>query len=263
VNTTLGNDAIAFTGATVSEVVFSSAYLSSLGVQGTITSLSALVIGDNSNTDHFQVVIYASGPPGAFSVASGGTVSMSGSGIDLNMLECLGAAGTSTPPPAPPTSLSCPAGRGSGTSGLGFPAAPNLQYDISTTGASQTSNDTLTWGVSYDNPQLTSSAYTGSLRLSFYAVPYDFQGAGQIDGYLIARVSPSFTGMGARSSSQLYNGYSVSNISSVVSGANPPSGRYCMVMTLDQYNTNTASCTAADHFCYVDWVQFSGAQGFN
>ena len=262
VDTTLGNDTIAFTGATVAEVVFSSAFLTSLGVQSTITSLSALVISDNSNTDHFQVVMYANGPSGPFTLATGGTVSQSGTSLNINVLECLGTA-TTSPPPPPPTSLNCPNGGGSGQNGISFGPGQSLRYNISTTGASQSSTDTLTWGAAYNNPQLTSTSYTGSLRLSFYAVPYSFQGSGQINGYLVAHAFPSFTGSGAKSANQLYNFSSATNISSVVTGSNPPTGQYCMVMSLDVYNTDTTSCTDSDHFCYVDWVQFPGAQAFN
>jgi hypothetical protein len=261
VNTSFGNDAIAFSGANVTEVVYSSAFLTSIGAQSTITSMSALVIGDNGNTDHFQVIVYANGPSGPITFATGGTFTMNGTTTNLNLLECLGVA-TAPPPPPPPASLNCPAGRGIGQNGLGFPSSQQVAFNITGTAGSQPNTSTLTWGASYSNPNQTSSSYSGSLRVSLWAVPYNFQGSGPINGTRVAVSSPSFTGTGAKSPNQLYNGYSVTNIVSTASGGNPPSGAYCMVMALDEYNPDTTQCSSSDHFCYADWAQFPGTSAF-
>jgi hypothetical protein len=261
VNTPFGNDAIAFSGANITEVVYSSAFLASLGVQSTITGMSALVVSDPGNTDHFQVILYLTSPSGPLTFATAGMITPSGNNTSINMTECLGVAST-PPPPPPPASLSCPAGGGSGQNGLGFPAGQHLAFNINTTSAGQSNTSTLTWGASYDNTAQTSTSYTGSLRVSLWAVPYNFQGSGAINGTRVAMSSPNFTGTGAKSPNQLYNGYSVSNIVSTVSGSNPPSGAYCMVIALDQYNPDTTQCTSSDHFCYVDWLQFQGTTTF-
>jgi hypothetical protein len=261
VNTPFGNDAIAFAGADVTEIVYTSAFLASLGIQNTITSMSALVIGDTSNTDHVQVIVYANGPNGPLTFATAGTLSTSSGTTNLNFLECLSVA-AAPPPPPPPASLNCPTRRGSGVNGLSFLASQQLKFNISSTTPSQPNTTTLTWGVNYDNPNLAASAYTGSLRVELWAVPYDFQGSGVINGTSVARASPNFTGTGAKSANQIYNLINVSGIVSTAGGNNPPSGPYCMVMSLDQYNTDVTQCAASDHFCYVDWAQFPGTTSF-
>jgi hypothetical protein len=264
VDTTFGNDAIAYTGADISEVVVTPAFLAAVGVQNTITSMSALVVGDSSNTDHYIVIVFANTSSGPLTFATAGTVSLSNGTPNIAMTECMEVA-SSPPPPPPPTSLNCPARNGSGSNGLSFAftsqGQTKLAYQISTTSANQPNTTTLTWGASYQDQSLASSSYTGSLRVSLWAVPYDFQGSGTINGTRIATASPSFTGSGAKSTNQLFNFSTAVNISSTVAGNNPPAGAYCLVMALEQYDATTA-CTEQDHFCYVDYAQFSSAQTF-
>jgi len=252
--TSFGNEALPFTGSEVMEIVYSPAFLASLGVQSTITTMKILVFVDTSNSNHLAMVVYANGPSGPLTFAIAGTVSP-GDNLQANIKECLGtSAATPSPPPAQST-LACSGARGSGQNGLGFPAAQSLTYDISTSGGSTAANYNFQWGIAYNNPQFAPSSYTGSLRGSLWAVPYNFTGSGIIQGYLLAQASPNLTGSGAYSSNQLYNGYTVSNIQSAKSGNNPPAGRYCVVLALEQYNS-AASCSVSDHFCYVDWAQF-------
>ncbi|MFL6600539.1 MAG: hypothetical protein ACJ8R9_04345 [Steroidobacteraceae bacterium] len=251
--TPFGNEALPFTGAEVMEIVYSPTFLASLGLQATITDMKVLVFVDGSNANHIGIVAFVNGPSGPLTFVVAGTVSTDSS-LQANLKECLGT--TEATPPAPgPTTLACTAARGSGQNGLGFPSGQNLLYSVSTTSASRPANYSITWGVSYDNPQLISSSYTGSLRGSLWAVPYNFTGSGTIQGFLLEKASPNFTGAGAYSSNQLYNGYTVSNIQSSSGGTNPPKGSYCVVLALDQFTTNPA-CSANDHFCYVDWAQF-------
>jgi len=260
VNTSLGNDAIAFTGADITEVTFSSSFLASLGLSGSVTGLSALVIGDASNADHFQMIINETTSSGNVLIASGGTVSMSAGTTDLNLLQCIQVV-SAPPPPPPPANLSCTDARGSGTNGLSF-ANQGLQWSTSTSAAAQANTTSFNWGVTYNDPSHTSGSYTGSLRVSLWAVPYNFQGSGRINGTLIASASPNFTGNGAKSTNQIFNGYTFSNIQSAVPGTNPAAGAYCTVMALEVYDPNPSTCTDSDHFCYVDWAQFPKTQTF-
>jgi hypothetical protein len=157
--------------------------------------------------------------------------------------------------------LSCTQARGSGTNGLSF-NNQTLLWNINTSAAGQANTTSLNWGVDYNDPTHAASSYTGSLRVSLWAVPYNFQGSGRINGTLIASASPNFTGTGAKSPNQLFNGYNVANIQSTVAGANPGAGAYCTVMALEMYDPNPATCSDSDHFCYVDWAQFPTTHTF-
>ena len=256
VSSDVGNDAIAFTGATVMEVVYSPSFVASLNLG--FTSLSALVVSDNSNTDHFMVIVVGSSPTGAYALAMIGTVATDTTPSNIDVLECQNAS-QPAPPPPPPAGLTCAQQTGSGTNGLGW-ASQTLSYQISTTAADQQSSVSLGWGVQYDNPQLASDAYTGSLRAQLWALPYSYQLPFQ--GYLIANAYPDFSGAAARSSNQLYNFNSWTGIVSAETGANPPAGSYCMVLVLEEYDPNPQDCSAADHYCVVDFSQFSPAQSF-
>lgn len=253
----LGSDAIAISGATISEVTYSASYIASIN-QG-LQSLTALVIADPSNLDHFEIIVVSVTTSGNLMLAVGGTIATNASPSNISVLECLNITST-PPPPPPPQGLSCASLSGSPTNGLGWAAGPaangDLSYNLSTTAADQQDTVTVGWGVAFDNPQLSSSAYSGSVRVELWALPYSYQSPFQ--GYRIAMAYPNFTGTGAKSSNQLYNGYSVTGISSTVTGQNPPSGSYCMVLVLAQYDP---TCSG-DHYCVYDWTQFSPDQSF-
>lgn len=153
------------------------------------------------------------------------------------------------PSPTPIQSISCPSQGGSGTNGLslfGLASYSNLSGSSSSTGTV-----TLDPGeVSYNNPNLSSTARTGSLRASLWAVSSSYGGGG-INGYVVARYGISFTGGG----NQLTNGQSSNLVSQTLSATTPPRGAYCMVVTLEQYDS--VSCSSADRYCIMDWQQFA------
>lgn len=135
-----------------------------------------------------------------------------------------------------------------------------LAYQISNTAANQAADGTVTWGVRYNNPALSADAYTGSLRVTLWAVSRAFSGNEDIQGYRLFTGRPNFSGIGARSSDQLYNFYNVSGITSSGGTTNPPAGAYCIVAALDMYDP--VSCSSSDQFCYADWAQFGGTTTF-
>ena len=158
-----------------------------------------------------------------------------------------------------PSQFSCIPGHGSGSDGIQLYDPNNLFAYSTSTAASQSSPATLTWGAQYSY-SVNTGPYTGSLRATLWAINSSFTG-GNISGYVLGRFPASFLGAGAHSSSQLLaGGSSYSGIHSSVVGTNPPAGRYCVVVTLDEYSG--PSC-GADGYCTVDWLQFSGPASFN
>jgi len=131
------------------------------------------------------------------------------------------------------SSGSCIGADGGGSNGLGF-SGP-ISYTVSNTIAGSATVDQLTWGVAYDNPNVASSSYTGSLRVRLWAVTSNYAG-GSISGYVLSEFNPSFTGSGAESADQLYNDSNAINIHTIgTSSSNPSAGTYCVVATLEQY----------------------------
>jgi hypothetical protein len=238
------------TGADVSEMVFSPAALSEYG----ITEMSTLVFTDGSNTDRIGVILYVEVDGDTLVSAMAGTVSSTGV---ADFVLCLKDDQPAPPPPPPPGSLTCPEKDGTGANGVSFEGS--LSYSIANTAANQSSQRSVTWGARFNNSSLSSGAYSGSLRVSLWAVPSSFSGSGTISGYQLFEGYPNFTGSGARSSSQLYNFASATNIVSSGTGKNPPPGRYCVVAALDHFST---TCTSASGYCYADWAQFDKAVQF-
>lgn len=156
--------------------------------------------------------------------------------------------------------LSCPQTVGRGVNGLGWPPNQTLAYQLSHGRGGAAVTGQVTWGVRYSNPSLAGSSYTGSLRASLWALSSSFNGQQRFQGYRILSAYPSFVGPGARSPNQLYNFYDVKNIGSSTSGFNPPRDSYCVVLFLEQYDSQ--NCPFNDGYCYVDWIQFSGAATF-
>lgn len=151
--------------------------------------------------------------------------------------------------------LSCTSLHGSGAYGVQFYDYGGIFADDSTAAANGAGSSTLTWQAQYQNISLPAGAYSGSLRARLWAVPYAVSSGVFNSAYVIGEFYPSFTGAGAASSNQLYVG-STSEIQVTSSTAqNPPAGEYCIVATLEEYNTNTAYCPSPDHYCEDDWWQ--------
>jgi hypothetical protein len=249
VDSTFYDVIVPVTGANISEMVFKPAFLSTFG----IAEMSSLVVTDNSNTDRIAVILYAKIDDEPFVSATAGTVTSAGV---LDAVGCLKDDQPTPPPPPPPGTLNCPETAGTAVNGLSLEGP--VSYSIANVAANQSSSRSVTWGVRFNNSNLSASAYTGSLRVKLWAVSTAFSG-GTISGYPLFEGYPNFTGQGARSASQLYNFYSVTNITSSGTGTNPPAGRYCVVATLDQFSS---SCTSSSGYCHTDWVQFGGSQQF-
>lgn len=145
-----------------------------------------------------------------------------------------------------------------GTNGVEFYDPQNIfSYSIPLA-ANSTGPAALTWGAENLG---TVYSYTGSLRVSLWAVATPFRG-GTIIGDRMAKVTPNFTGSGAYSSTQIAaGGYSYSANTNIGTVATPPAGQYCMVMTLDMYSPT--GCVSSDGYCTVDWQEFSQPAFFN
>jgi hypothetical protein len=255
IDTTIRDHAFTVTGSSISEFRYKPALLSSLS-QGQVTEMSVLYFQDNSDTDRMGYALYG--------VVSGEPVVMVGAGTitsegNFDIVSCIDDGNDVTPPPPPPPppgSLSCSEASGPGTNGLGFYGTTS--YNISGSTPNATTPRTLGWGVRYNNPNLSSASFTGSLRVRLWALPRSYSG-GDFTGYPLFAAKPNFTGAGAKSVNQLYNFYSVTDIQSSGTGQNPPAGKYCLVATLDEYSD---SCSSTDKYCTVDWGQFAGAVSF-
>jgi hypothetical protein len=255
-DTSFRNELISTTGAIVTEIVYSSEFLESLGLQGTISEMSVVLFQDNSNSERVGMVMYIDGSSGPLTYAVAGNISDEENG-GFDLITCF-SSDDEVPPP--PTGLECPAGFGEGREGLEFLPGQNLSYEVSPGTANAPTQGTMTWGVRFNNPELDATSYTGSLRVSLWALETTFPGSGQFTGYQLLQASPNFAGEGARSATQLYNFYSVSDIVSSANGANPPPGEYCIVMLLEMFDDQ--ECDTDDNYCYADWLQFEGAETF-
>lgn len=157
-------------------------------------------------------------------------------------------------PAAPVQPISCASQGGSGTGGLSLYGATSYS---GLSGASSTSGTVLfdPGEIGYHNPNLASTAHTGSLRAALWAVPYSYAGGG-ITGYVVATYGITFT----NGSNQLYNFTSANLAAHTLSATTPPRGAYCMVVTLEQYDS--VNCTSADRYCIVDWQQYATSATF-
>jgi len=160
---------------------------------------------------------------------------------------------------ASPGQLTCFPSHGTGTDGVQLYDPSNLFAYSTSAAAGQAGAVTLTWGAQYSF-SANLGPFTGSLRATLWAVTAPF-GGGSISGYVLGRFPANFTGGGAFTSSQLRaGGSSYSDINGSVLGTNPPAGKYCVVMTLDEYFGPSCGATG---YCIVDWLQFSGPATFN
>lgn len=150
------------------------------------------------------------------------------------------------------SSLTCVQNRSSSTNGIQFNG--QVEYVINTI-------TTLTWGVYHENLKgMGPNYYSGSIRARLWAVPYSFSG-GTLNGFVIGTFTPNFTGSSAFTQNQLYvNGYTSPQTTESYAGSNPPTGNYCIVATIEEFDS-AAGC-ASDGYCYTQWIQFSGLRGF-
>lgn len=162
---------------------------------------------------------------------------------------------SSPPPPAAITPRFCGSTQGSGTDGLSLYGSSS--YSGLSTLANQSGTVTLDPGeVAYNNPALTSSSRTGTLRSTLWAVSSSFNGGG-ISGRVVARYSIRFTD----GTDYLRNGESANLQPNVLAANTPSRGSYCMVVTLEQY-APSACPGSGDGFCLVDWSQFPNSAQF-
>ncbi|ENX01020.1 hypothetical protein F899_01653 [Acinetobacter sp. CIP 101934] len=141
------------------------------------------------------------------------------------------------------------------TSGLDFYGS--LKYAITNT----TSNleTRLKWGVTSNQPYAISDSYTGSIRARLFAFPESFTGSTNSNGYQIGEYYPNFSGT-VKSTNQLYANTYVSGIISYNQKPSIPSGSYCIVAFLEEYNEY--SCSHHDKYCVAAWLQFENAETF-
>ncbi|MBI5719134.1 MAG: hypothetical protein HZC37_15820 [Burkholderiales bacterium] len=109
--------------------------------------------------------------------------------------------------------------------------------------------------VTYFNPALPSTAVSGSLRVSLWATSGSYTG-GTLTGQVVARAPLVFAG----GSNQLGNGVKVDIPAATLSATSPSRGSYCMVITLEQFDS--LNCTSGDRYCIVDWAQFAASSEF-
>ena len=177
-------------------------------------------------------------------------------------LIALSAVALPTPSPAasspndfllPVTPRTCGASEGAGFNGLEL-VGPARQEGLSTMPKVIDPFSFDPGLVRYVNSTLSSTALTGSLRVTLWAASGAYTGAA-MPAVSIYR-APLDTGS---SENQLRNGFQVDPPLASVSGTTPTVGSYCLVVTLEQY---AETCTAADKYCIVDWYQFPTAVQF-
>jgi N-acetylneuraminic acid mutarotase len=182
-------------------------------------------------------------------VAPSSTYQYTVAAFDLSTPPLLSSQSTAASVTTPAAGLACTQASGSPSGGLGWPSGQPISYNYSGDQAS------LTWGVNFDNPSLSSSAYTGSLVAYLWAVNFNYQGGPISNGYILATFTPDFVGAGAHSSNQIDNFYAFPNIQSTAPFTNPPSGSYCLVVTLEQFDSTQT-------YEIYDWATFSNVVTF-
>ena len=160
----------------------------------------------------------------------------------------------SPPPPAPaPSAIACASAHGSGLDGLQLTGTSS--YSGLSTAASNAGTVTFQPGtISFQNPSLTSTSTTGSLRARLWAVGSSY-GGGSINGYVVSTYTIQFTDGG----NTLTNDHTATLAARLVSAQTPPRGAYCLVATLEEYQPG---CGASDGYCIADWSQFSPSTAF-
>ena len=155
----------------------------------------------------------------------------------------------------PSTQLTCGEKTGYSTKGLDFYGP--VSYSLSDNNPVKTE---IKWGVQYNDSNMQNDSHTGSLRVRLYAVPKSYSGS-SLDGYVIGEYFPSFNGSGSASTDQLKINYNVEGIvSKDERNIKVPSGKYCTVITLEEFDKQT--CLSTDHFCIQSWMQFKDPATF-
>lgn len=165
---------------------------------------------------------------------------------------------TATPAPKPVTPAltprACGESEGAGVNGLRL-VGPTRYDGLSTVPSTQVSFNFDPGLVSYTNSTVSSSAVTGSLRTTLWAVSGVYTGSAGVPAVVMQREALNV----GNSTSQLRNGLQVDPPLAAVSGTTPERGSYCLVVTLEHY---ADSCTSADKYCIVDWIQYPKAVQF-
>lgn len=155
----------------------------------------------------------------------------------------------------PSSSLTC--GENSGSSAKGLEFYGPISYSLSDNNPVKTE---IKWGVQYNDSNMQNNSHTGSLRIRLYAVSESYSGS-SLNGYVIGEYFPSFNGDGSASANQLKINYNVENIvSKDEKNIKIPSGKYCTVITLEEFDQQT--CSEVDHFCIQSWMQFKDPAKF-
>lgn len=141
------------------------------------------------------------------------------------------------------------------TSGLDFYGI--LKYAIINT--SPNLETRLKWGVISNQPYTISESYTGSIRARLFAFSESFTGSTNSNGYQIGEYYPSFSGT-VKSTNQLDINTYASGIISYDQKPSIPSGSYCIVALLEEYDEYT--CSHHDKYCVAAWLQFQNSEKF-
>lgn len=156
-----------------------------------------------------------------------------------------------------PSSSSLTCGENSGSSPKGLEFYGPISYKLSDNNPVKTQ---VTWGVKYADSNLQNDSYSGSLRIRLYAVSESYSGS-SLNGYVIGEYFPNFNGDGSASTNQLKVNYNVENIvSKDEKNLKIPSGKYCTVITLEEFDEQ--SCSSTDRFCIQSWMQFKDPATF-
>ena len=153
------------------------------------------------------------------------------------------------------SSLTCKEDSGSSAKGLEFYGP--ISYKLSDNNPVKTE---ITWGVKYTDLNMQNDSHTGSLRIRLYALSEPYSGS-DLNGYVIGEYYPHFNSDGSASENQLIvNHYVESIISKDEKHLKIPSGKYCTVITLEEFDQQ--NCSSADNFCIQSWMQFKNPSTF-
>lgn len=102
--------------------------------------------------------------------------------------------------------------------------------------------------LTYSDALGSASAHTGSLRWSLWAVPQNHvAGWPKMNGHRMGGFVPSLIDGQGKAQDYLYNLTEVT-FRQRITTVNPPAGRYCLVVVVDMYSTNS-ECRSADGYC--------------
>jgi hypothetical protein len=198
----------------------------------------------------YTVALIPPQPPGKTCTLSNGSGVMGPADVTNLSVSCTAVVNV----------LSCPASDGAGVGGLHFTGTVT-HSGLTLIGSATVPSVSLTYGVTYSNPALPSSSVTAPLRINLWAVSASFDGSTSpfaTGGYWVAAVTPNFTGIGAASADQVKNFSTIPTATRSTMGFMPPSGTYCLVMTLDERANGCLETQCAPR----DFVQFSGSVTF-